>query len=227
MGGVITCLLIICIQTALLYKSRYINYLLYHFQITENYTPQDRYCIASWTNTLEKLNLETDAVFFGNSITRGSSFQDYFPDKKIVNLGYSGDGIQGMIRRVAQVRAVNPKKVFVMAGVNDMKYMNDTRFETKYSQLVDSLLTIVTPNDLYLQSILPVNSAFEIDNQKILERNKIIEKLAKVKGVNYINLHSLYAVNGELPDELTKDGIHLRPAAYERWAEAIKRYIYD
>ena len=36
---------------------------------------RDYWCIRGWTNTLEKLHLDVDVVFFGNSITRGSSFE--------------------------------------------------------------------------------------------------------------------------------------------------------
>ena len=203
------------------------NYLLYHFQITENYTSPDKYAVESWTNSLEKLNLKADAVFFGNSITRGSNFHLSFPDKQIVNLGYSGDGIQGMIKRVSQVRSVHPKKVFVMAGINDMKYMSDERFEQKYSQLIDSLLTIVPDSGLFLQSILPVAEDFGLDNKEIAQRNSLIKKLAQRKRVQYIDLHSLYVKDGSLPKELTKDGIHLKPQSYDRWAKAIKPFIYE
>ncbi|MBO7119021.1 MAG: hypothetical protein J6W03_01720 [Bacteroidaceae bacterium] len=48
----------------------------------------DYYCIGGWTNTLEKLHLNVDVVFFGNSITRGSSFEKFFPNVSICNLGY-------------------------------------------------------------------------------------------------------------------------------------------
>ena len=35
----------------------------------------DYWSIRGWTNTLEKLHLDMDVVFFGNSITCGSSFE--------------------------------------------------------------------------------------------------------------------------------------------------------
>ena len=38
----------------------------------------DYWSIQGWTNTLEKLHLDMDVVFFGNSITRGSCFEEYF-----------------------------------------------------------------------------------------------------------------------------------------------------
>lgn len=35
-----------------------------------------------WENTIEKLHIDFDVAFFGNSITYGSDFQKAFPDKK-------------------------------------------------------------------------------------------------------------------------------------------------
>lgn len=86
--------------------------------------PKDRgdyYCISGWTNTLNKLNYDADVVFFGNSITRGGDFQDYFTDVKTCNLGYPGDNMDGMMLRMGQIKAVNPEKVFVMAGINGLQ----------------------------------------------------------------------------------------------------------
>lgn len=51
-----------------------------------------------------------------------SDFQSYFPNKKIIELGYPGDNIKGMQMRVAQIVAVHPKKVFIMAGTNSLSY---------------------------------------------------------------------------------------------------------
>ena len=45
----------------------------------------DYWCIRGWNNTLDKLELDVDVVFYGNSITCGSSFQDYFPEVSICN----------------------------------------------------------------------------------------------------------------------------------------------
>ena len=101
--------------------------------------PQDRpdyWCIIGWTNTLEKINIDFDIVFFGNSITRGSSFHEYFSNKKICNLGYPGDNLDGMLLRVNQIKAVNPTKVFIMAGINGLQYQSLSIFDEKYERLV-------------------------------------------------------------------------------------------
>lgn len=171
-----------------------------------------------------------DAVFFGNSITRGSDFYKYFEDKRIVNLGYSGDSMKGMMRRMDMLRAVSPDKVFMMAGINGFASQSLDEFTQQYNALTDSVRNACPQSEIYLESILPVNHCrFDIygSNDKIIAANKIIATIAQQKGMTYMDLFSLYFMNGELPDELTHDGIHLWPKSYDRWAETIRPYIYD
>lgn len=195
--------------------------------------PKDRgdyYCISGWTNTLNKLNYDADVVFFGNSITCGGDFQDHFMDVKTCNLGYPGDNMDGMMLRIGQIKAVNPEKVFVMAGINGLQYQTEDVFENKYQRMVDSIKSAVPKADIYLQSILPVNHSMANDyfyssSDKIMKANRIIAKIAARSGCVYVDLWSLYEKDGEMPKELTRDGVHLFPEAYDRWADEIKRYI--
>ena len=188
----------------------------------------DYWCIRGWTNTLNKLGYDADVVFFGNSITSGGNFQDYFPDIKICNLGYPGDNLDGMMLRIGQVKAVTPEKVFVMAGINGLKHQTEEVFERKYQYLVDSIKSSVPEAGVYLQSILPVNHSMSnvyASSDKIMKVNNIIAKIASRSGCVYVDLWSLYEKDGEMPKELTRDGVHLFPEAYDRWADEIKRYI--
>ena len=191
----------------------------------------DYWCIQGWTNTLEKLHLDVDVVFFGNSITRGSSFEKYFPNVTICNLGYPGDNLDGMLLRVNQIKAVNPEKVFVMAGINGLYIQTEQVFTEKYVTMVDSIKQVVPNAKIYLQSILPVNPSMKdgklFNKEKIAKCNDIIRIVAGQKGCIYVDLYRLYAVNGIMPTELTRDGIHLFPESYDRWAEEIRKYIEE
>ena len=188
----------------------------------------DYWCIRGWTNTLNKLSYDADVVFFGNSITCGGNFQDYFPDIKICNLGYPGDNMDGMMFRIGQVKAVTPEKVFVMAGINGLKYQTEEVFERKYQCMVDSIIKVVPQAEIYLQSILPVNHSMRrggTSSEKIIKSNETIARIANRSNCIYVDLWSLYEKDGEMPKELTRDGVHLFPEAYDRWAEEIKKYI--
>lgn len=187
--------------------------------------------IQGWTNTLEKLHLDMDVVFFGNSITRGSCFEKYFPNVKICNLGYPGDNTDGMLLRTNQIKAVNPEKVFVMAGINGLHIQAEKVFTEKYATMVDSIKQAVPTAKIYLQSILPVNPSMKagkgFNKEKIARCNELVRKIAEEKGCVYIDLYKLYAVDGIMPKELTRDGVHLYPEAYDRWAEEIRKYVEE
>lgn len=192
--------------------------------------PVDYWCIRGWTNTLEKLNVQADIVFFGNSITCGSSFQEYFPDKKIINLGYPGDNIQGMFYRIDMLKAVNPHKCFIMAGIND-SWRQKEEIIIQYRNLISQIKDEMPEVQLYIESILPVNSSrFEnyCENAKILELNTELAKIAEDFDCQYIDLYTLYVDDSnELPMSLSPDGVHLFRESYDRWAEVIRPYIYE
>lgn len=191
----------------------------------------DYHCLLGWENTLEKMDYKADICFLGNSITFHSDFQIDFPETKIVNLGYSGDDIEGMIIRRKQVASVRPDKIFVMAGYNDLmkRHISIDDFKELYRQLIDTLKQSNPQSELYLESILPVNHQM---NSKVFSKNRLIDanhaimELADEYSLKYIDLFSLYAdQDNELPQELTADGVHLYSSAYKRWSEELKNYL--
>lgn len=178
-------------------------------------------CLQAWTNSLKQMKAKADIVFFGDSLTFYGDFSGVFPDKVVCNLGLRGDTIQGMIDRVGQVKMLDSSVVYVMAGINDVGRKPIDVFETSYKELVDVLAGI----HVVLQSILPVNTInFRItcDNDQILKFNSRIQAIAKEKGCDFVDLFSLYEENGQLPLEMTRDGIHLIEAAYHKWYNAIR-----
>ncbi len=190
----------------------------------------DYWARIGWINTIEKLHTDFDIAFFGNSITRGSDFQLAFPDKKIINLGYSGDNIPGMIKRVPMIQKSNAKKVFLMAGTNDLVHMSLDNYRTNFTKLISTIQDSIPEIKIYVESVLPSNHEMGdyAPNDKVQKANRIAEEIARQYHCTFIDLYSLYAdENNELPKEITKDGVHLFPQHYDRWAEKIKPMIYQ
>lgn len=188
----------------------------------------DYWSVASWTSMLKQLDYEADICFFGNSITRGGDFQDYFMDKRVVNLGYSGDQLHRMLMRVEQIRAVNPNKVLVMAGINDLKYSSLEQFAINYELLADSISVACPRSEIYLQSILPITKercSGRLNNKTIVRANEQIARIAEKRHWVFIDLHSLYLDDGELNKAYSKDGLHLKESAYGVWMEELEKYI--
>lgn len=191
----------------------------------------DYWARKGWTNTIEKLHIDFDVAFFGNSITRGSDFQQVFKDKKIINLGYSGDNMLGMQRRVSMLTAANPKKVFIMAGTNDLVHIDLEEYKKRYDNLLSAITDSLPNTNVYVESVLPTNhyvgKGNYAPNSKVIKANEIARSLCKKYHCTYIDLYRLYVgADGELKETYTKDGVHLFPKHYDKWSNAIRPYIY-
>lgn len=207
-----------------------IAYRAYSSFCDKNYVPvrRDNDCVNSWNNCISQLHTSVDVVFFGNSITAGNDWQNCFPDKKVINLGYIGEDVKGMLRRVCSISAVKPKQIFIMAGINGLKNQSINDFEKMYSILVDSISNSAPNASVFLESILPVTSDSDYcPNDIIIEANKRIFAIAEKRNMEYVDLYNLYSKNGVLPDKYSYDGLHLKNDAYELWIESIKKYIYN
>lgn len=193
-------------------------------------TPEINYALMGWENCLEKLEYDADIVFFGDSITRNSDFGDRFPDSKIVNLGYAGDTIVGMISRVPMVQAVSPEKIFVMGGINSLTDMNLNQCVEQYSNLINELKLAIPEAKIYIQSVLPISEQKEVSvcsNKTIVEFNIQLQQLAKEENLVYVDLFALYEQDGQLSPDVTEDGVHIKKEAYIPWETAISKYVQN
>ena len=181
-------------------------------------------CLQAWTNTLRQMNAKADIVFFGDSLTYYGDFSSVFPNKVVCNLGLRGDTIQGMIDRVDQIKLLEPQMVFLMAGINDVSNSTPKQFEELYRGLICKVFDVVPKAVLFVQSILPVNSIYftlSCHNNQIKDYNQIIKSIANSINVPYMDVYSHLVEDDQLPSELTKDGIHLQPKAYQIWRDII------
>lgn len=184
-------------------------------------------CLQAWTNSLKQMNAKADIVFFGDSLTYNGDFSDVFPDRVVCNLGLRGDTIQGLTNRIIQVKLLNPKKVFLMTGINDIASLTPAQFERQFNELIRVLIEQVQNVEVVVQSLLPVNDIeFKIscNNEQIINRNTIIRNIASKKGLLFLDLFTLYVKGGILPIDETIDGIHLLPEAYQKWKSELSSY---
>lgn len=181
-------------------------------------------CIQAWTNSLKQMNAKADIVFLGDSLVYYGDFASVFPDKVVCNLGLRGDTIKGMRDRIEQVKTLDPKTIYLMAGINDVAKYNQGEFEGEYDSLIQQLMTQIPQASLIIQSLLPVNNiqyTISCNNDQIISLNDIIEKLSRKYKIEYVDLFSIYQQDILLPPEITVDGMHLKAEAYERWYKAL------
>ena len=174
-----------------------------------------------------------DIVMLGNSLTDGCEFNELFNNKHIKNRGIVGDIVQGFIDRVEPIIKGQPKKLFIMGGVNDISH--DVSADS-IARVMEKLIVMVKQGSprtkIYLQSLLPFNN--DVREWKVLkgrdhvvvEANVLLEQVARRQGVTWINLYPLFVDDqGRLREDLTNDGLHLMGKGYLIWRDAIKPYI--
>lgn len=229
MGGVLANLFLCAF---IIYKTNYYKSILARFgyKCVEPVEQRpDYWCVKSWLWSLQKMNISCDVCFFGHSQIASSNFQKDFPKVKIVELGYAGDDILGMIQRVPQIVAVKPTMVFVLAGTNSLHYPKKM-FESEYDKLISTIRLMLPNIDMVLFNIIPQcdGKLGKMSNNKIIrERNLFMKDYAKNHNIPVIDLYSLYVDERtlNLNQEFTTDGVHLNNKAYSIWSKALEKYI--
>ena len=174
-----------------------------------------------------------DIVFFGNSITNGCEWHELFGDSRIKNRGISSDVIQGLYDRCEVMMKGQPRKVFVMCGVNDISHnLSADSIATAMEKLIVHMRELSPQTEIYLQSILPINNDFRrykamLGKEKVIvDCNALFKKIADRHGFTWIDLYSLFADGeGKMPRRYTNDGLHLLGPAYLVWRDAIAKYV--
>lgn len=184
----------------------------------------------SWMNMVKKIGIEFDIVFFGDSLTYNGNFQEAFPDKTILNLGYWGEGIQSMAERVVLTSYLKPEKIFLMGGINDVNSDSLEICKTMYRKMVEKCKGCNPKSQIYIQSLLPVSKSREYakrNNDTLREFNVYLNNLAIRMKTVFINLYDAYEVDGGLGDMFSEDGKHLKVDSYGIWYSCVEPYIYD
>lgn len=170
-----------------------------------------------------------DALFYGDSITKGNHFEVYFPQLRLVDYGLNGATIQDLTARVPEVSAHQPAKIFVMAGGNNLTSHNEDECVELFRGLLDALREACPNAEIYVESMLPIDKAiavrYDCPNRSIRSFNKRLEALAEEYGLTYVDIYPEYDYIGGLKKEMTEDGVHLKDGCFGPWAEVIRPYL--
>ena len=170
-----------------------------------------------------------DALFYGDSITAGNPFDEYFPALRIVDLGINGATLEELTERVPEVRAHRPAKIFVMAGGNNLCSDNVDQCVELYRGLLEALRRACPRAEIIVESMLPVDKRVALNwdcpNRVIRTYNERLKALADEYGMTYVEIYPAYELRGGLNSELSRDGIHLNDDAFGPWAEIVRPYL--
>ena len=174
-----------------------------------------------------------DIVFLGNSITAGTDWAKLLDLPQAKNRGISGDITFGVLDRLQDVIDGKPSKVFILIGINDIsRNIPDSIILRNYKQMIARIRKGSKKTQIYFNTLLPVNSAFEKfknhygKDDHILYLNDEIRKFS-AKNITVVDLYPVFTDKDKhLRAELTKDGLHLIPVGYEVWSAFLKKSGY-
>lgn len=175
----------------------------------------------------------SDIIMLGNSLTDGAEWNELFDNCHVKNRGIVGDIIPGFFERLEPILKGQPRKIFIMGGVNDISHgVSADSIVSAMTQVVTTIQARCPKTEIYVQSMLPFNNDVRLwkllkgREQVVVDGNKGLESMCQRLGVTFISLYPLFVgENGKMKPEYTNDGLHLMGGAYLIWRDALLPYI--
>ena len=175
-----------------------------------------------------------DLLFIGDSITQAwerngkAVWDEYYGSRNAVNLGISGDRTQHVLWRLdnGNIDGINPKAAVIMIGTN-----NSNGKDNSVAEIADGIRAIVAklgsklPGvEILLLDIFPRGANTNPQRGKILQVNQIVRKIADGDAkVHYLAIGPHFVEDdGTIPKDIMPDSLHLSPAGYQIWADAME-----
>ncbi|MDG1890895.1 MAG: sulfatase-like hydrolase/transferase [Verrucomicrobiota bacterium] len=177
---------------------------------------------------------DIDLAFIGDSITQGwegsgqSVWDQFYAERKSINLGFSGDRTEHVVWRLnkGQLDHITPKVAVVLIGTNNTGHRMQDPAETAegIERILDILKDRSPETKALLLGVFPrgrsAHDLGRITNQGI---NQIIRRFHDGKRVHYLDISEAFLdENGDLPASIMPDALHLNKHGYQLWAEAME-----
>lgn len=166
---------------------------------------------------------QNDLIFLGDSLT---DFHDWSAFGRHHNAGIAGDTTDGLLYRLHYTLEKQPETLVLMIGINDLLQGQAIKsIEHNYSRILEQIEDIDT---VVILSVLPVKAMPETAsiNNDIRKLNTYLQKESQQRAYTFVDLYSLMAdETGGLKENYSSDGVHLTPAAYRVWEEALQTVL--
>ena len=211
------------------------------YQVTTSTYPQQRWKEGWWKQRWDQKNEEANSagakeaqvVFLGDSITQAwenegkAAWDKHFAPLGAVNWGYSGDRTEHLIWRLqnGNIQRLSPKAAVILIGTNNTGQSKRPAAETVAAirRTLDDLSWKWPDTRIILMSVFPRAEKADNPLRKINDEiNEQLKPLADGKRIHLLDINAKFMDSeGTLNTGLLPDQLHLSPAAYEIWAEAL------
>lgn len=191
-----------------------------------------------------ELDYFSDAAFVGDSRSEGFYLYGVKRGKNLSSSGLSvftftqkkSFVVNGVSRSaLGALDAGDYSKIYLGFGVNELGYVNTEKFYQNYCRTIDSVRACQPYAVVYIQTMAPVNEAQvaatggakHLNNDRVRLYNDLIRKAAQEKSVPLLDVYSLFAVDGSLPSDASRDGIHLNREYCQKQLEYFRSHTVD
>ncbi|MGI9242448.1 MAG: platelet-activating factor acetylhydrolase IB subunit, partial [Verrucomicrobiales bacterium] len=180
-----------------------------------------------------------ELVFLGDSITEGwgqhgqEIWNQYYGQRKALNLGSGGDRTQHVLWRIdnGNFEGISPKLIVIMIGTNNTGHRSEEAQDTAdgIRAIIQRLRKKTPDSKILLLGVFPRGEKPDDAKRKQNEAiNEIIKVYADDKSIYYLDIAEKFKNDdGTLPKDIMPDSLHLKPAGYEIWAEAIEPKVKE
>ncbi|MFB0919158.1 MAG: GDSL-type esterase/lipase family protein [Clostridiaceae bacterium] len=174
------------------------------------------------TDSISNRRYFEDSLFMGDSLTEPLSLYEYLPKSNV--LAVKGRNTKTALDDVKQITNLNPSRIFLSYGMNDLNITNDPDvFKSNYSDLIKAIKKIKPDAEIVLLSIqYATDSAVAaqptLSDKRVDEFNGKMKALAEENNYYYLDISSL--VKGSNLYE--GDGIHFATSYYSKLLNLIK-----
>jgi lysophospholipase L1-like esterase len=180
--------------------------------------------------------LKCQIIFLGNSITEFGNWKKLLSNASVINRGIAADNTFGLLDRLEDVIVMQPKKLFIEIGVNDISQNIPVDIIAKNITAIVARVKAKSPESkIYVLSILPTNDNVKNEYPDVFGKNaqadsvnKQLKQHAQTDGFFYIDLSTvLKDKNGKLSMKYARpDGLHLNKVGYQVWVNLLRQKNY-
>ncbi|MCR4716274.1 MAG: hypothetical protein K5656_03745 [Lachnospiraceae bacterium] len=120
-------------------------------------------------------------------------------------------------------------KIYIMVGINELGTGDTDLYAKQYEENINQLRKLQPNATIVIMSVMRVTADKAkdsvVNNVNINDKNVAAAKLADGINVFYFDINPLYVnKNGDIKDEYTWDGVHLKAEYYSKWVDFLKEH---
>ena len=167
-----------------------------------------------------------DIVMLGDDYFDQGEWAAFFGERKIKNRGIKGDKASFLLARIDSVAAKKPAKVFVSAGINDIREGAGAKeVSENLTKALSRIGRISSKTERYYMNIPATEDLSAEGREQVAELNDMMAKAAGKNGFTCIDLASALAAGIADGSFSGNGGKFLNGAGFEAYTKLISEYV--